>query len=245
MWIFYSPFHTFVHKVLVTAHECGHWDDITLVPTFPFKNNDGEDQGDAYTLSRLSPLDKVPLLAAGDGTVIYGSQAICEYLDANTRAARMYPESGNARWDAITRLALCDTIFEQTVVMVMEQWKPQDQWNIGLFEWLWPKFIRGLDKLEHDAHQGWDGFDVGHASMLHAISYLGFRAEFYEAKDPLYPNFDWREGRPALSAWYDEAMIRPSVQSHYLKDFEGDTSAAYCQVQVDAVLALEAQNGTR
>ncbi len=24
MKLFYSPFHTFVHKVLVTAHECGH-----------------------------------------------------------------------------------------------------------------------------------------------------------------------------------------------------------------------------
>ncbi len=244
MWIFYSPFHTFVHKVLVTAHECGHWDDITFVPTFPFKNNDGEDQGDAYSIAAINPLDKVPTLVTDTGQVIYGSQAACEYLDGTAKTRNMYPAPGPDRWDAVTRLALCDTIFEQTVVMVMEQWKPEDEWNIGLFEWLWPKFIAGLDKLERDAQQGWRDFDVGHASMLHAISYLGFRAEFYEAKDPLYPNFNWRENRPGLSAWFDEAIQRPSVQSHYNKDFEGDSSAAFCQAQVQEILALQKQHGT-
>ena len=44
MKLFYSPFHTFIHKVLVTAHEAGLWDQIEFVPTYPFKNRDGEDQ---------------------------------------------------------------------------------------------------------------------------------------------------------------------------------------------------------
>ena len=42
MKLFYSPFHTFIHKVLVTAHEAGLWNEITFVPTYPFKNRDGE-----------------------------------------------------------------------------------------------------------------------------------------------------------------------------------------------------------
>jgi glutathione S-transferase len=243
MFLFYSPFHTFVHKVLVTAHECGHWDDLDRVACFPFKNLDGVDQGDAYDITILNPLNKVPTLALESGQSIYGSQAICEYFDATSTARKIYPEPGPARWDAISRLALCDTIFEQTVVMVMEQWKPEAEWNMGLFEWLWPKFIKGLDLLERDAERGWDGFDVGHASMLHAISYLGFRAEFYESKDPIHPNFRWREGRPALSAWYDEALARPSVQSHYMQDFDGDSSAERCQAKMQVVLAARARNG--
>lgn len=240
MKLFYSPFHTFVHKVLVTAHECGHWGRLERVATFPFKNAEGEDQGDAYDISALNPLGKVPTLATDEGQVVFGSQAICEYLDATATARRMYPEPGPARWDALARLALCDTIFESTVQMVMEQWKPEAEWSPTLFEWLWPKFNRGLDKLEADARRGWDTFDVGHASMLHAISYLGFRAEFYDAKDPIYPEYNWREGRPALSDWYDEAMQRPSVQSHYMQDFEGDSSAENCQRAVHEVLALQA-----
>ena len=238
MKLFYSPFHTFVHKVLVTAHECGHWDQLERVATFPFKNNQGEDCGDSYDISPLNPLDKVPTLVTDDGQVIFSSQAICEYLDSTSVARKMYPAPGPKRWDALRRLSLSDTIFESTVQMVMEQWKPKEQWNMGLFEWLWPKFIAGLDSLERDAQIGWDAFDVGHAAMLHAISYLGFRAEFYEAKDPIHPNFNWREGRPALSAWFDEAIQRPSVQSHYNKPFEGDDSAAACQAAVAACLAL-------
>lgn len=238
MKLFYSPFHTFVHKVLVTAHECGHWDQLERIATFPFKNNQGEDCGDSYDITPLNPLDKVPTLVTDEGQSVFGSQAICEYLDATSRARKMYPEAGPKRWDALCRLSLSDSIFESTVQMVMEQWKLREQWNMGLFEWLWPKFIAGLDSLERDAVRGWDTFDVGHAAMLHAISYLGFRAEFYEAKDPIHPTFNWREGRPALSAWFDEAVQRPSVQSHYNKPFEGDDSAAACQAAVAASLAL-------
>ena len=78
--------------------------------------------------------------------------------------------------------------------------------------------------------------------MLHAFSYLGFRAECYEAKDPLYPDFIWRDGRPALSAWYDEAATRPSVTSHYNVDFSGDTSAQRLQAAVAEVLKWQGKS---
>jgi glutathione S-transferase len=242
MKLFYSPFHTFVHKVLVTAHECGHWDDIDRIPTFPFKNLEGEDQGVAYDISVINPLGKVPTLAIDTGQVIFGSQAICEYFDLTTKSSRMYPDLGPARWDAITRMALGDTIFETTVQMVAEQWQAPDRWNMTVFERLWPKYIRALDMLDGQA-AGWSDFDVGHASLLHAISYLGFRAEFYAAKDPIHPDFNWREGRPALAAWYDKAIERPSVKSHFNVDFVGDSSAARCQQAVRDVLALQQEQG--
>ena len=35
---------------------------------------------------------------------------------------RLYPEGGPKRWDAVTRLALADTMFESTVMLVMEAW---------------------------------------------------------------------------------------------------------------------------
>ena len=45
MKLFYSPFHTFIHKVLVTIHEAGLWDDVTFVPTYPFKKPPGRRPG--------------------------------------------------------------------------------------------------------------------------------------------------------------------------------------------------------
>lgn len=245
MRLFYSPFHTFIHKVLVTAHEAGLWDAITFVPTYPFKNRQGEDQGEAYSIAALNPLDKVPTLALDDGQVVYGSQSIVECLDAMGRSGRrLYPEPGPARWDAITRLALADTMFETTVMMVMEGWHPENQQRRALFEWIWPKIIRGCDRLEAACKRGFASFDIGQAAMLHAISYMDFRAKFYEAKDPLYPDFDCFAGRPNLRAWWDEAIQRPSVTCHYNVEFEGDDSPEFCQRNVREVLALQQRHAT-
>lgn len=243
MRIFYSAFHTFIHKVLVTAHEAGLWDEITFVPTYPFKNRAGEDQGDKYSIAALNPLDKVPTLVLDNGQVVYASQAIVECLDSMSKSGRrLYPDPGPERWDAVTRLALADTMFETTVMMVMEGWNPEAEQRIGLFEWIWPKIIRGCDRLEAACKRGFKDFDIGQAAMLHAISYMDFRGKFYEAKDPLHPDFDCFENRPNLKAWWDDAIQRPSVTSHYNVEFKGDESAEFCQKNVQEVLELQRRN---
>ncbi|MFQ5659298.1 MAG: glutathione S-transferase family protein [Gammaproteobacteria bacterium] len=244
MRLFYSPFHTFIHKVLVTLHEAGLWEEVTFVPAYPYKNRDGVDQGNNYTLAAINPLDKVPTLATATGQVIFGSQAIVEYLDTHRKSgAPLYPASGPQRWEAISRLALADTLFETTVMLVQEGWYPENEQRIEFFEWIWPKIIRGLDRFETCAKRGFEIFDIGQAAMLHAISYMDFRSRFYEARDPLYPDYDSMEGRPNLKAWWDDAIQRPSVTCHYNKDFEGDDSAEFCQKNVQQVLALQKSNG--
>jgi len=238
--LFYSPFHSFIHKILVTIHEAGLWDDVDFVATYPFKNRQGEDQGDAYSIAAIAPLDKVPMIALEDGTCVYGSQAACECIDAmGTSGRRLFPPEGARRWDAITRLALADTMFETTVQMVMEGWHPPERQRMSLFEWIWPKIIRGLDTLEERAGRGFDGFDIGQASMLHAISYMDFRARFYDAKDPLYPDYDPFERRPNLTGWWHEATERPSVKAHWNIDFAGDDSPERCQAKVQEVLIAQ------
>ena len=246
MRLFYSPFHTFIHKVLVTAHEAGLWDDITFVATYPFKNSEGEDQGDAYSIAALNPLNKVPTLALDDGQVVYGSQAVVECLDGLNKSGKpLYPAAGPDRWEAVTRLAMADTMFETTVQMVMEGWIEESKQRIALFEWIWPKIINGLDQLENYCARGFKQFDIGQAAMLHAISYMDFRAKFYDAKDPLYPDFDCFDGRPHLHQWWQQCLERPSVTSHYNVGFTGDDSAAFCQANVKAVLDLQKEHGTR
>ena len=222
------------------------WEEITFIGTYPFKNRDGDDQGDAYSIAKLNPLNKVPTLALDTGQVVYGSQAVVECLDGMSQSGqRLYPATPTERWEAVTRLAMADTMFETTVQMVMEGWIEESQQRIALFEWIWPKIIAGLDQLEGYCKRGFKQFDIGQAAMLHAISYMDFRAKFYDAKDPIYPDFDCFEGRPNLNAWWLEAITRPSVTCHYNVDFEGDDSAEFCQTNVQAVLELQQEHGTR
>lgn len=235
MKLFYSPFHSFAHKALIVAHEAGLWSEITRVPTFPFRNLNKEFVTGQYDLSEIAPLNKVPCLALDDGTVLYASQTVIEYLDAQrTHGEPLYP-TGVPRWDALRRLALGDAIFEFAVQMSMEAWIEPAQRRTSTYEWLWPKIIAALDDLDRSFSPN-PKFDIGHVGMLQGISYLAAIAES-SGDDPVQPNFDWRAERPALSRWYDEAMARDSVQSHYNQDYDGDLSPENHRKHVEEVLS--------
>ncbi len=232
MRLFYSPFHRFVHKVLVVAYEAGQWDKLIRVPTFPFRNLDGDFVSGQYDMSALTPLGKVPCLALDDGSVLYGSQTVVEYLDSLSAGERLYPAGGSLRWDALRRLALGDTLFECAVQLSMEMWLPPEQRRPALFEWLWPKIEATLDDAE-----GWARnphvFDIGAAGLLQGVSYLG---DEVRADDLRNPGYRWRDGRPALSEWFAKATARPSVSSHFNLDYAGDTSPENHRRHVEAVL---------
>lgn len=235
MRLFYSPFHGFVHKSLVVMHEAGVADQIITVPTFPFRNTAGEAVYGQYPMTELNPLGKVPTLALADGTVLYGSQCVVEYLDALSKGPRLYPPDGSRRWDALRRLALGDTIFELGVQMALEGRQPPAEPRPALYDSLQAKIVASFDLMEQEAASYTD-FDIGHVGLLQGISYS---AMIYSARaeDPLYPDFDWRAGRPGLAAWYDKTITRPSVQSHLNKPYEGDMSPEFHRQQVQAVLA--------
>lgn len=50
-----------------------------------------------------------------DGSALYDSRVICEYLDGLHGGARMFPENGEARWIALRRQALADGILDAAV----------------------------------------------------------------------------------------------------------------------------------
>ena len=100
---------------------------------------------------------------------------------------------------------------------------------MAYFEWIWPKIIKGLDKLAATCRRGFGDFDIGHAAILRAISDMDFRVNFYDEKDALYPDFDCFENRPNLEAWYKVALKRPSVTNHYNVDYEGMTRLSFCR----------------
>jgi glutathione S-transferase len=225
--IFYSPIHDFIHKVLVVAHEAGLWNRLEFVPIWPMK--------DGYSVAAINPLHKVPSLALPDGTVLYGSQTVVEYLDSFNKKAPLYPKAGPARWNALTRLALADTMFEVTVNVALElNEKPQ---RPSVYAWFWPKIQRALNAMEADAGN-WKKFDVGQASALHALSYLDRQLK-KNLPLPIPQGYNWRDGRPKLTAWWNKAIKRPSVQSHYKKDFQGEDSAEFAQQKVAEVLRAQ------
>lgn len=225
MILFYSPIHGFIHKVLVVGHEAGLAESLEIAPTYPMR--------EGHDITALNPLNKVPTLVLDDGRALYGSQVICEYFDSFNRTAPLYPPAGDARWDALRRLSLADQSFEINVQMILNK-TPEGQ---ATFDWAWPKLMRALDRMEHDAAT-YGAFDVGHASNLQTLSYFDRCCRQGLEVFGLTETYDWKASRPKLAGWFEAAIERPSVQGHFGKEFTGDTGPEQLKAKVARAMSL-------
>src|ERR1700757_378079 len=85
MKLHWSPRSPFVRKVMVVAHETGLMDRLDCVRTLaamPTAN---------ATLLPDNPLSKIPTLVLDDGSSLYDSAVICEFLDSLHAGARLFP----------------------------------------------------------------------------------------------------------------------------------------------------------
>jgi len=81
----------------------------------------------AGNVVRLNPLRAIPVLERDDGEVFFDSSMICEYLDSLNDKPRLYPESGEPRWQALRWHALGQGMMEATVARFVELRKPADK----------------------------------------------------------------------------------------------------------------------
>ncbi len=196
MRLYHTPTSPFVRKVMVVAHELGLASKIEFVFLRPTPLN-----SDA-TLSKENPLSKIPVLVLDDGTSIYDSAVICEYLDSLHDGEKIIPASGTERWRALRQQALSDGILEAGVVVFYERtMRPKElQWEAWLAGQT-QKATQGLDALEREAAHFTDRVDIGLVCIGAMLGWLEFRKPFG----------DLRAGRPKLFAWYDRFAQRPSM----------------------------------
>src|SRR6201995_4037870 len=102
-------------------------------------------------LLEFNPLSKVPTLIADDGTMLYDSPVICEYIDSIGNAPKLFPPAGPARWKALCQEALGDGILDATQPRRREIALPQDDGRKGYIELQQGKVARALDEFERQA----------------------------------------------------------------------------------------------
>jgi glutathione S-transferase len=155
-------------------------------------------------IAKVNPLGKVPALTTDDGIVLCNSPLICEYLDSRHHGARLIPSAGPERWRVLNLQALGDGIMDAAVTQMAERrTHPPEAQSEGWMARQQGKITAALDHLEQEAAAGrLDGsVTLGSITLGCALGYLDFR--FAEAP--------WREGRPALAAWYQAIAQRPAM----------------------------------
>jgi glutathione S-transferase len=194
MKLHWSPRSPFVRKVMIVAHELGVADRITCVRTVAATAKPHAD------LMKDNPLSKIPTLVLDDGTVIYDSRVICEYLDALDGAPKLFPKELEARVTALRRQALGDGFLEMMVLLRDERSRAQPsamhQASTAARK---AAVLKGLEQ-EAEALSV-TPFGIGHIAIGCALSYLDFR----------YADEDWRKGHLRIANWHASFAARPSV----------------------------------
>jgi len=196
MRLFYSPTSPYARKILVLLAEAGQSDTVALV----LGSGTPVDAGAAPVAQ--NPLGKIPALERDDGVALYDSRVITRFLDDHF-AAGLYPK-GARLWETLTLEATADGMLDAALLMVYEgRVRPEDKRFEPWVEGHWSKIDRALDALEHRWMSHLHGsLDMGKIAVGCALGYIDFR---HGARN-------WREGRPALTAWEAGFALRDSMK---------------------------------
>jgi glutathione S-transferase len=149
----------------------------------------------------VNPLNKIPTLVLDDGTALYDSRVICEYLDTLHAGPKLFPADASARWAALRRQALGDGLMEVIVLRLGEQARPpgsQSEKHLAAYRL---KIATALDRLEGEADALAGPLSIGHIAIGCALGHLDFR----------FAADDWRAGRTKLARWFADFARRPSM----------------------------------
>ncbi|WP_310427717.1 glutathione S-transferase N-terminal domain-containing protein [Chamaesiphon sp. VAR_48_metabat_135_sub] len=210
MKLYYSVTSPYARKVLVLIQEKGLGDRVDLTLCNPF--------ADVEKLQRVNPLRKIPVLILDDGSSLYDSPVICEYLDSlggvprlralqvdslqENRDIPMIPTTGIDRFNVLRQQAIADGIMDAAIAIVMETRRTDAEQSTA---WInrWATAINAsLDVLETEIQNSDDNIDVGKITIGCALGYLDFRLS----------DLHWRNERGYLTKWFDRFVTRKSMK---------------------------------
>ena len=156
-------------------------------------------------LQQSNPLGKVPCLIMDDGGAMFDSRVIVEYLDSISPLHKLIPAGGRASAEVKCWEALCDGLLDAGVLIRVEStqrpeslrsaaWVARQQ---GKIDAAVAAIARGLGERQWACEGRYTLADV---CIGCAFGWLSFR----------FPAHPWRDDHPALAAYVDRLMQRPS-----------------------------------
>ncbi|HEY5215931.1 MAG TPA: glutathione S-transferase family protein [Pseudolabrys sp.] len=184
----------FGRKVRMAVEVLGLSERVQLVPADALDDND--------TLRTQNPLGKMPCLLLADGTPIYDSGVIIEYLAELAGSEQLVPAHGLERFKTLTRARLADGITEAAVLVVYEgrfrdpgtqseRWLTHQRGKIN-------RALAAFEAAPPDPAKT----DIVTIGLSCALGYLDWRRPV-----------DWRAGHPRLVRWFaDFAKHEPAFE---------------------------------
>src|ERR1700744_643760 len=186
MKLYMNPASPFARKCRIVARELS----IALeeIPIDPWTDE---------SLRRINPLQKIPVLVLDDGSVLFDSGVICDYLN-DYKNGHFFPKesmfrTGSGRWRTRVLQAIGDGISDASVAMFRETKVPEERRNADRVARLTAAVMASLDVLERAAAKFTDSPTIGEVATGCALGHLDFR----------HPALEWRANRLTVSGWFE------------------------------------------
>jgi glutathione S-transferase len=151
-----------------------------------------------------NPLGKLPVLILDDGTHLFDSRVIVEYIDLVSPVSRLIPEPARQRIAVKKWEALADGVNDATATIVLERKRPA---NLQSDEWIARqrrKVDEGVAEFARElGDRAWcygESFSLADIAVGCALGYLDLRLR----------EIDWRDLNPNLAKLADKLGKRPS-----------------------------------
>lgn len=165
------------------------------------------------TVGQSNPLGQVPCLVMEDGTVMYDSRVIAEYLDTLTPVCKLLPPNSRDRAAVKVWEALADGVLNAAVLVRLEKTlRPGEQQSAAWIDRQLGKVHAGLAVMAEDL--GEQPFCMGNHYTLAdvalggALGWLVFR----------FPEIDWRGDYPNLARLFDKLSERASFKDTFPRE---------------------------
>ncbi len=195
MKLYSHPVSPFARKARIIAHELNLKLEIVHVDS---ARNDAN-------LRQVNPLKQIPVLVLDDGSSLFDSPVICEYLN-HTGGGKFFPGMNifrhtSGRWKALGLAALGDGLADAAVAMRYELAEPEERRNedrIARMKATIGDTIDALGRVNFAKDP-----TIGEIAVACALGYIDFRL----------PDLDWKSSHPKLSAWYARFCEYPAMKA--------------------------------
>ncbi len=154
----------------------------------------------------FNPLGKVPVLVMDDGSTLYDSRVIVEYLDAASPVTRLLPDVTRGRVQVKRWEALADGVCDAASAIVVEKRRQARKQEAAWIERQSQKIERGLRTIAEElSERNWcfgDNYSLADVAVGVMLGYLDLR----------FPEIDWRGTYPNLEKYSDKLFKRASFR---------------------------------
>jgi glutathione S-transferase len=156
-------------------------------------------------VNALNPLGKVPTLMLDDGTALFDSRVIVEFLDAVSPLSRLIPEENRERVAVRRWEALADGALDAGLLIRYESLRPKKEQSAAWSDKQLGKLKRGLAMIAAElGDKAWchgDRYSLADIAVGCCLGWVEFRKP---------GNVDWRAEYPNLDRFYGKLMERPA-----------------------------------